>query len=261
MAFDALLERFVKQAPVGVLARLALQRAVSAEWVDDVFEATAERQYTRELLFSQVVELMSLVAVGLRPSLHAAAQATELPVSLAALYEKVKRTEPGLVRALVQGSAEQLSPVVASLREGRPREAWAEGFRVRVVDGNYLPGSQKRVKPLRGFRGAALPGFSLVVYAPEEGLVVDLVPEEDAYTSERRVVPAVLERAEAGEIWLADRNFSTRPILFALSDREACFFIREHSVHPNVTPTSGLKRVGRVETGVVFEQIADLNEY
>jgi len=40
-----------------------------------------------------VVELMLLVTLGLRPSLHAAARkmAGRLPVSLAALYAKVQR--------------------------------------------------------------------------------------------------------------------------------------------------------------------------
>jgi len=53
-----------------------------------------------------VVELMSLVSLGLRSSLHAAARQIDLlPVSLTALYDKVRRTEPLLLRALVQGSA------------------------------------------------------------------------------------------------------------------------------------------------------------
>src|SRR5437868_1059809 len=108
VAFDAVLERFVKDSPVSVMARLVLQRAVSAEWVDSLFEEHRERQYTRELLFSTVVELMSVVAMGLRPSLHAAAKATEVGTSLAALYDKVNRMEPALVRALVRGSAQRL---------------------------------------------------------------------------------------------------------------------------------------------------------
>jgi hypothetical protein len=41
--------------------------------VDEVFEEHRGRQYTRELLFSTVVDLMGLVALGMRPSLHAAA--------------------------------------------------------------------------------------------------------------------------------------------------------------------------------------------
>lgn len=65
------------------MARLALELAMPAEWVDEVFEANRQLQYPRELLFSTVVELMSLVALGLRPSLHAAARQMEnLPVSV-----------------------------------------------------------------------------------------------------------------------------------------------------------------------------------
>jgi hypothetical protein len=47
-----------------------------------VFEAEHQRQYSRDLLFSTVVELMTLVSLRLRPSLHAAArQKGDLPVS------------------------------------------------------------------------------------------------------------------------------------------------------------------------------------
>ncbi|TBW31881.1 IS4 family transposase, partial [Azotobacter chroococcum] len=63
------------------MARLALERAMPAAWIDEVFETHRQRQYPRELLFSTVVELMSLVSLGLRPSLHAAArQMDHLPV-------------------------------------------------------------------------------------------------------------------------------------------------------------------------------------
>ncbi|ADO72694.1 Transposase, IS4-like protein [Stigmatella aurantiaca DW4/3-1] len=252
MAFDAILERFVKNSPVSVMARLVLQRAVSAEWMDSLFEAHRKRQYTRELLFSTVVELMSVVAMGLRPSLHAAAKATEGGTSIAALYEKVNRMEPDLVRALVRGSAQRLEPVVQPLRTGE--KPWAEGYRVRVMDGNHLPASEKRLKPLREFRGAALPGHSLVVYAPEQGLVVDVVPCEDAHAQERTLVAAVLEHAQQGDLWIADRNFSTTRIVFGLEDRHAAFIIREHGRTPSPTEVGKRKRVGRVETGVVFEQ-------
>jgi hypothetical protein len=40
------------------------------------------------------------------------------------------------------------------------------GYRLRIVDGNHLPASEKRLKPLRSFRGAALPGHTMVVYDP-----------------------------------------------------------------------------------------------
>src|SRR4051795_4412729 len=96
--WPVVLARFEQHAPASVMARTALEHALSPDWVDAVFEAERQRQYSRELLFSTVVELMTLVSLGLRPSLHAAArQMDNLPVSLASLYDKVNHTEPGIM--------------------------------------------------------------------------------------------------------------------------------------------------------------------
>ena len=93
--WKAVIERFERHAPASVMARLALEHALPAQWVDEVFEAHRQRQYQRELMFSSIVELMTLVTLGMRPSLHAAARQHEgLAVSLAALYDKVNRSEP-----------------------------------------------------------------------------------------------------------------------------------------------------------------------
>ncbi|EPX59576.1 Mobile element protein [Cystobacter fuscus DSM 2262] len=198
VALNTIVERFTQRSPVTVMVRRTLEHALSSQWIDEVFEAQRDKQYTRELLFSSVVDLMGLVALGLRPSLHAAAQsAPDLTVSLAALYDKVNRTEPQVVRALVQGSAERLLPVVRPMKKQEP---WAAGYQVRVLDGNHLPASEKRLKPLRNFRGAALPGQSLVVYAPEMGLVVDVLPAEDAHAQERALTGPVLERVRGGAV-------------------------------------------------------------
>ena len=144
--FDEVMKRFEQQAPVCVMARLALQRAIAPQWVDEVFAEHRQRQYPRELLFSTVVELMTLVSLGLSPSLHAAATQTKrLPVSLAALYEKVNRTEPAILRALVEGSAQRLEPVITTW----PYAPSLPGWRLRVLDGNHLVPSEKRLAALR----------------------------------------------------------------------------------------------------------------
>lgn len=235
------------------MARLALQRALDPAWADELFERESGAQYQRELLFSTTVELMSLVAVGLRPSLHAAAQACpDLPVSVQALYDKVKHTEPNLVRALVAGSAERLSDVITPFLRGKA--TLVPGYRTRIVDGNHLPASEKRLKPLRAFRGAALPGQSLVVYDPDSGMIVDMEPCEDAHCQERAVMPPLLARAQAGELWIADRNFSTRMILSEWDRRDCAFIVREHARTPNPAPLGELTYQGRIATGTVFEQ-------
>ena len=190
-----MLARFEQHAPASVMARTALEHAFPADWIDAVFEAERQRQYSRELLFSTVVELMTLVSLGLRPSLHAAArQMGDLPVSLASLYDKVNHTEPGILRALVRGSAQRLAPVMAryGVRPALP------GYQLRVLDGNHLPGSEKRLAVLRGHRGAALPGQSIVVYDPDSGLVIDLIAGEDAHQSERTLAVPVLQACRAG---------------------------------------------------------------
>jgi IS4 transposase len=259
MALEAVFERFTKKSPLTVMARLLMQQALSREWLDEQFEQHRDKQYTRELLFSTVVDLMALVALGLKPSLHAAAQArVDLGVSLTALYDKVNRTEPEVVRALVRGGAEKLAPVVHFMKA--QQTPWAAGYRMRVLDGNHLAASEKRLKPLRGFRGAALPGQSLVVYAPELDLVLDMVPAEDAHAQERALMGPVLEQVRKGEFWLADRNFSTTRILFAIHDKQSAFVIREHGVSPNPTVLGPLREVGRVETGLVFEQSVRIEE-
>ncbi|HKG90419.1 MAG TPA: transposase [Gemmatimonadaceae bacterium] len=262
MALDAVLARFVAQCPVAVMARLALQRAISAEWVDGVFEAHRERQYTRELLFSTVVDLMSLVALGLRPSLHAAAQQAiaggALGVSLAALYEKVNHAEPAVLRALVRGSGARLTRVVTRLAPPTDDRPALAGYRLRVVDGNHLPATEHRVGPLRAVRAAALPGLSLVVYDPATDLVVDLVPGEDAHAGERGLMPAVAAAAGPNELWIADRNFATRAFLGALVARGAAVLVREHGRTPAPVAVGPWRRVGRCATGTLAEQAVEV---
>jgi len=255
---DELLKRFSEEAPVAVMARLGLQRAIGAEWVNQVFAEHSETQYTRELLFSTVVELMSLVALGMRPSLHAAAQKMKgrLPVSLTALYDKVNRVEPAVVRALVSGSAVRLGPVMALL--GRAAATTLPGWQLRIVDGNHLPASEKRIAPLRGFRGAALPGHSLVVYDPDLDLVLDLVPCEDGHASERTLLPAALASATEGQLWMGDRHFCTAPAIRLATAQGAAVLFREHGANPNPVSVGPRRKMGRVDTGVVYEEPVEL---
>jgi len=109
------------------MARTALEYALPAGWpdarasseIDEVFDEHRERQYPRDLLFSTVVELVTLVSRGLRPSLHAAARTMDTrPVTLAALYDKVNRTEPAIPTPEV--SAPPDGVVEAVMPEGFP---------------------------------------------------------------------------------------------------------------------------------------------
>src|SRR4051812_37614134 len=88
-------ERFVEKSPVSVMVEGVLHNALSAALLDDLFTRTAQRQYTRDLLFSSLVDLMGQVVCGVRKSVCAAYQAgaADIAVSLTALYNKLDRVE------------------------------------------------------------------------------------------------------------------------------------------------------------------------
>ena len=182
--------------------------------------------------------------------MNAAGKQARLGVSMQALYDKINRTEPGLMRALVQGNAQRLEPVVQPMGI----EPLLSGWRIRIIDGNHLPASHKRLKALRGLSAAALPGHSLVVYDPDIGLVTDLLPSEDAHAQERAVIGPLLPSAQPGEAWIADRNFCTRTIMQGWSDAGACFIVREHAHHPAVIEAGPWRECAQVSSGHVFEQ-------
>ena len=259
MAFEQVLGRFVAGSPVSVMARLLLQRAVRPTLIDEIFEAHRGRQYHRELLFSTVVQIMTLVSVGLRPSVHAAARSLgEFGASLQALYEKLRGTSPDLVRALVRATGQGLLGVRRALGERRPPVI--AGLRVVVFDGNHLPASEKRLGALRGFRGAALPGHALVVYEPDTDLVVDVLAAEDAHASELSLVPALLPTMGPGDLYLADRLFGNRTLLVAIAGRGAYFNVRIRADKVRMTLPGRRRRVGRTARGAVYEQQAVLTD-
>jgi hypothetical protein len=125
---------FVEERPICVMARGTLERLLDAQRLDTLFARTAQQQYTRELLFSSLVQLMSEVVLGVHPTVHAAYQAnkTAIGVSATALYNKLDRVETGVSAALVRDSAALAEPVVKALRASQPR--WLPGYQIKVRD-------------------------------------------------------------------------------------------------------------------------------
>lgn len=246
-------QRFVEKSPVTVMVGSVLERVLNPELLDELCDCTAERQYTRDLLFSTVFELMSQVVCGQHPSLHAAYQASlaEISVSLTAGYNKLNGLEPAIPAALVRSTAQELGPVIREL--GGERAAVVQGYRTKIVEGNCLAATEHRLKALRQSAAGPLPGKSRVVLDPARRLILDVVPCEDGYVQERALVAQVLEHVEAGELWLADRNCCTRAVLFGLVERGATFIIRQHQGLP-WEALGPLQEVGQSESGRVGEQ-------
>jgi bacterioferritin-associated ferredoxin len=113
----SLFERFVEKSLVSVMMRGLMERVFAPESLNELFETTARVQYTKELLFSDLVELMVPVVCGLQPSVRASyqAQAEAMPASLSAVYSKLNGIELVVSQKLVRETAQEMREVVMQL--------------------------------------------------------------------------------------------------------------------------------------------------
>lgn len=254
MILGDVFERFAQQTPLTVMARGLLENVLNPTAVDQLFEVVAERQYTKKLLFSSIVDLMSVVVCRIQPAICSAYQdqAEILNASLKAVYDKIDHTEPRLSAALVQSTAERLSVVIKTMNGGRT--PLLTGYHVKILDGNHLAGTEHRLKELRTIRAGALPGHALVVLDPELMLATDVILCEDGHAQERSLLDQVLERVRARDLWIEDRNFCTTNFLFGIAGRDAFFVVRQHASTLHWEFVGKRRARGRIDTGAVFEQ-------
>jgi IS4 transposase len=246
-------EKFVEKSPVSVMARGMMERVLNPEQLDHWFETTAQEQYTKDLLFSTVFDIMSQVVSGSRDSVHAAYQASkeDISVSVKSLYNKLNGIELNTSAELVRYAAGAVTPVIEGLKG--TRRSPLPGYRVRLLDGNCIEASEHRIEELRSLSAGALPGKSLVVYDPVLGIPIDVFPCEDGHAQERSLLNQVLPTVKKGELWVADRNFCIVEFTCAIDDKDAHIIFRQHGNLP-YTELGKERAAGKIETGKVFEQ-------
>src|SRR5918992_5300347 len=228
MVLGECFERFIERSPVSVMVRGTLERVFDPEKLEQVFTDNALLQYTRELTFTQCVGLMSDVVFRIAPSVGAwyKAHQEEMAVTRQAVYDKLKRLELPIAAGLVEYAGRELSTCLRQMPA--PPPPLLAGYRVRVLDGNHLAGTEHRVGAPRQYRAAALPGHALVFYDPQWDVATEVIPCEDAYAQERTLFPEVLPMVAARDCIVADRNFCTPGFLCGLARRGAFFVIRQH---------------------------------
>ena len=246
-------------APLGVLVRGQMEWLLADEDVlEQLFQKHAPEQYTRELTIAALVGLVTQVSAGLRRSVHAAYKSDQadaqptISTTYQALYGKLGRINPEASASLVRFSAQRLQPLLELMP---PAVEGIPGYCLRVLDGNVLTGTDHRLKPLRQWLNACLPGKSLVVYEPATGLVTDLVLCEDAYRQERALLVEILPRVQPNDLLVVDRNFTTTKFVFGVAAKRGFFVARQHGRSLPCTAVSRLKKCGETETGVVYEQL------
>src|SRR3954452_9859150 len=248
----------IEVSPLTVLVRGVLEWACPHSFLEELFDRECRpKQWNRKLTISAIAWLMLTVVSGVRRSVFAAFQAdpaSDSPTILAtasALYAKYGRIDPRYTTAVIRESGQRMSQLLRAAGVTEPF-GW-EGYRLVVLDGTDMAGTEHRLKPLRRIKAAGLPGRFVAAYEPATGQVIDAEASEDAYTSERVLVRPILARATPGDMFVADRHFCTTEILFTIMDRGAWFVIRQHE-NLRWQPGKEARAIGRVATGEVWEQ-------
>jgi IS4 transposase len=250
--FSNVLQKFINRSPATVMVQGLLEQILNEEKLNTWFEANRGRQYTGELLFSTVVELMLEVVCQLRASVHVAYRNTEnISVSVTSLYNKLNGMKTETSAALVRYVARESEGIIREMEGELP--AILPGYRTKLLDGNCIEATDHRLKVLRDTRAGALPGKSLVVVDPELDMAIDLFLCEDGHAQERSLLDKVLLTVMHKDLWIADRNFCTQDFLFGIQERGAFFVIREHQLMP-VVELDERVFIGTCETGDIYEQ-------
>jgi len=259
MVFDEVFRPFIEQSPVSVMFRGTLENIFTARRLDGLFERTAQRQCCRDLAFSACADLLGVVVTQIQPSLHAAyrERGQRIGVSVQALYQKVAGIEPGVCEALVRETAADLAAIIDDMEATLPGPL--PGYDVRIVDGNHLQGTHHRLKELRRLGDAALPGQTLAVLNPHRELIEEVVVCTDGHANQKPLFRHLLHKVQPRQCWIADRDFSTREFLFGVRGRRGYFLVRHHGAL-GFEPAGRQRRLGRTDTGVVYEQKVRLTD-
>lgn len=254
--FSKVLESFMDDAPFCVMTRGLLENVFDPGKRDGLFERHSQVQYQRQRLFFTAADLRAEVVLSIRPSVHTAYRAAKkegrIAVGVKALDEKRAGTEPQVCRALVQHAARQIRLVLAHFRD-RPQPL-LDGYDLRILDGNHIVATQKRLQVLRAEGRAALPGLAVAVLDPQARLIDDVVFCPDGHAQECRLALLLLPEVQAGQLWLTDRYFCTSDWLFGLKRKGAFFLARQHGTHLRWQRVGERRRCGRTATGAVDEQ-------
>ena len=262
MRINELLDRFEKDSPISVMARLTLDHLLDAARLDDLFARHAVQQKCGELLFSTVADLMALVAIKAKPSVHAAYKyrtKEEIGFAIKSIYNKLQGIELNVGRALVAETASELLEVLGAMRNALPAPV-LRGYQTRIIDGNHLAGTEHRIKELRTLGAAALPGQCIPILDPDHRLMLDVIPCLDGHAGECTMVPEILDLVQPGEVWIGDRKFGTKTMMMTIALDKRSHFIFRHSLGnvPEWNTIGRQRKIGQVTGGVVYEQSVEI---
>ena len=196
---------------------------------------------------------MADVVLGTEPSPHQAYKShrEDLRVSSASFYDKLRNVETGISEAMVRHCYEK-SCLMQEELGFVPRNA-IRGYRCRVIDGNHIQKTEKRLTELRGIASAALPGTVVATYELGRELFDRAYLLEDAHAQEASVLDRVLNDVEKNDLIIGDRHFCIISFMAGIIARKGAFIIRQHGRLKGEL-IGQRRKIGRASGGMAYEQ-------
>jgi len=256
---DQVFDAFVEESAVSVMFRGTLENIFSSKRLDALFEDHAEKQLSGELAFSTCARLLSLVSTRIQPSVHAAyaKNVENVGVAVKSVYNKLNGVELSVSEAMVRETAADVKAIIQEMNG--TLDGPVPGYDVRIVDGNYIAGTDHRIQELRDLGDSALPGHTVAVLNPHVELIEELIACEDGHANQRSLYIDLLDRVQQGQCWIADRDYCTTAFLSGVRHRKAYFIIRQHGLLEGKL-TGRRRRIGRTDTGTAYEQPMQLTK-
>lgn len=249
---NSIFERFCQVSPFATICQL-LMHACIRETFGPVFEEFRGRQYEDRLTFEDLSVAVADVALGVvkNPNQAYRKHKEDLAVARGRFYDKLNGVSLSLSEQVVGATAKRL----IQMQDALGFEKWQgiEGRRLVAVDGNHLQKTEKRLSPLQGSSTAPLPGTVVARLDLDRQILDRVYLLADAHQQESETCDAVASDLQADDVLVGDRHFCIVRFMEQIDTRSAGFIIRHHGRLRGVLLGSR-KELGRIETGVVYEQ-------
>ena len=245
-------DRFVEKAPFAAMTRILAQDFIGS-YLNRIFDDNREVQYDYVATFEGVAATVADVALNFSDNFNQAYKEhkEELEVSRQSFYAKTRGVEPAVSEAVVLHSAERAIEMQEALNFG----TWEllPGYRCLSVDGNVLAKSDKRLKVLREVKGAPLPGKIVARFDLQRQVFDRAYVLLDGHSQESTCCDRIVDDLAPRDVLIADRHYCIVPFLTKVAEASSFFAIRQHGRLKGVL-LGKRKRIGRISTGVVYQQ-------
>jgi len=245
-------DRFVRKAPFAVMTRVLAQDFIGSD-LNGIFDDNRELQYDCVASFQAVAATVADVALNFSENFNQAYKEhkEELDVSRQSFYAKTRGVEPAVSEAIVAHSAER----AIAMQDAMGFVPWdlLPGYRCLSVDGNVLAKSDKRLKVLREVKGAPLPGKIVARFDLQRQIFDRAYVLLDGHSQESTCCDWIVDDLASKDVIIADRHYCIVSFLIKIAEASGFFVIRQHGRLKGVL-LGKRKRIGRISTGLVYEQ-------